>query len=274
MTYSEIRSFVDDILGSQSVVSDDTMLAWANQAVKELVSDTECLEKRQAMLAVADQQEYSYPTDCKKLRRVAFDGTVIDYINLFSLQNEAHRWDEDAGDPRKWFAYGLNESFGVWPIPATGTVTEVYSGTTGSLIFGALTDGMGVIVDTADGSSINNYGAIVEDASVESIAGRELDVFYFAEPPDMTGDDDEPDLPGWAHPYVAYFMLREVYKTSTQLKDPMRAAYWGSEYNHGKNRIRVRTNGRLPREWRLKPRVGVRAPYRYGRLPQVVDTSE
>lgn len=264
MKLSEIKQICSDAAGSQGYISDATMTALANQAVQDLVSSTHCLEKRKTVACVAGQQTYAFPDDCEKLRLAAYDGTYISPATLEELRWKTNKWDSDRGEPRCWFVNGLNDEVGLWPIPGSSTTFVA-----GEPEVGVLMDEDGVWVDTAYGDLLEEPGAIVD-----IVSALELELFYYARPREMDDDDDVPDLPAWAHPAVAFFMLKEMYRSMTPMRDIEKSTFWGELYKRARGRLAIRMFNRLPKEWRVRPdRFSGEARHRYGRLPQVVDVS-
>lgn len=269
MTYSDIKSSFWMLLGGASAenpyISTSQLLLWANMAVRDLVMDSKCLERRQQMVATASTQTYDMPSDCAVLLRVGHDGDKLWPITKTELMENTYRWDQDTGTPRMWYADQLNDQFGLYPIPS---VSSTVSNSDSMFGFKVAPTAHGFLVDTAYGDRLDApHGFLIEE-----ITANEIEVYYYARPPEIDSDDDEPELPPWAHPFVVFYMLSRALKQHSPMQDMARSAYWQVMYNDGKQRLQRRSFGKLPKEWVFKSRAWGGRP-RISRLPDVIEVS-
>ena len=267
MTFAEIKTHFWTLLGasaSASTFSNDMLLEWANAAIRDLVDDCQCLERRQAINVEASTQTYDLPDDCDRVLRAAHDGDKLIQATKSGLQESAYRWDSDTGTPRWYFVDMLNEQIGLYPVPNLGSTTV--ESTTGYGVVVSDT-GFGVVVDDSEAEALEDYGAVIH-----TLSALELEVYFTARAATMDGDDDVPSIPAWAHPLVLYAMLRNAYAAHTLMNNPNSAAYWSDLYQYGKRRLKRQSNDKLPKDWRVKTRDEGYYP-RVSRLPTIIPTS-
>lgn len=252
--YSEINTLFGTMTGDSSGVywTDAQRLAWANAAVKEAAQRTRCVEKRETILSVADTQEYSLPSDCAYVTRVAYDGERLSPIMQSHLRIEDEAWMDKSGTPFKYYLDELNGRFGLYYKPSSSTTYTVFTGEYGILLepdSGTPESEYGVYVDPLDATDeySSEYGDIAR-----GISGDDIEVFYFADPADMAAGDDIPEIPQWAHTIVLFYMLARAYEADTQLQDFDKAALWQGLCDRQMYRLAVRSKGKSKKLYQMQ----------------------
>lgn len=134
----------------------------------------------------------------------------------------------------------------------------------------------GILIGDEDGMVIDiGYGAALnEDSAVQDyVTANGLDIYYRAIPQDVN-DYESPPLPGWAHVLVVYYLCWKMREAKTEFHDKQDADFWRSLYHHGKQRLLVRNNGRLPRGRAFRTLDGESWMSRVSRLPARVPSPE
>lgn len=268
MTLGEIKDYFWLMLGGSAGprpwLEDETLDAWAGEAVRDLVEHTKCLDRRKAMLVSSGTYAYDLPDDCKRVKRVAYDGDKLEHVSQLYLQRSGYDWEHDSATPRYYFVDGLNGQIGLNPVPIADTVMEVEE----EYAYGGLVSmtGYGGIVDTTE-AEILPQGA---GGIYEAIAGLELELYYDCSPPALEDDNSVPAVPAWAHPLIVYYMLKSARASLSPMRDLDQAAFWGGLYLNGRKRLLARANGRLPKEWLIRTRdYGLRP--NLSRMPDIVN---
>jgi len=268
VTFGEIKALFWPLAGMSAgnpYFSNANLITWANMSVRDMVSESRCLERRQKLVVTAGTQTYDLPSDCDRVRRAAYDGDKLLDRGMFELQISAPKWDIDTGIPRWYFVDGLNEQIGLYKIPTTSTTVTDTDGEFGGLL---PSDGWGGIVDATVGERL----PVLDGGQYEEITGFELELYFSCRPAEITQNDSVLDVPAWAHPVVLYSLLRFAFSAQTPMMDKARAAYWGDLYAHGKDRLIKQSNDRLPKDWRFLVR-SIEGRPKIGRLPDlIVDT--
>lgn len=131
MTESDILAEIKDAANeptSNGRFTDAQYLRKENMVMREIATETECLEDSEAMDSVNDQLEYDMSSDYAKIKSVwVKDAGDDDYIQLVpvsmeTLTNWARRgiisrpWmDETADKPTHWYPRPGEGKFGVYP---------------------------------------------------------------------------------------------------------------------------------------------------------------
>ena len=267
MTYADIKDLFWTLFGDSEAtcpyITSTQLLLWANMGVRELVAESRCLERRQQMQVTSGTQTYDLPDDCDRVFRAALDGDKLENCSLSWLRQRDNRWDQRTSTTREYFCDGLNEQIGLYPIPnVSSTVEETDAG------FGGLvaSTGFGGIVDTTIADPLEpEYGGMLFE-----ITANELEVYFSCRPPEIDDNDDVPELPPWAQPYVVFYMLQKALMQHTPMREVNRAAYWGGMFQDGKTRLKARANSKLPKEWKLKTGSYGERP-RISRLPDIIE---
>jgi len=86
---------------------------------------------------------------------------------------------------------------------------------------------------------------------VPSVADIELQEFYSAMATEVDNDNDgvEIDLPVWAIYGCMFGVLSFAYKTTHDVANPKIAAFWSALFQLTVERVKIRTNARLPKRW-------------------------
>lgn len=268
MNYGEIKDLFYDLSGfrrSGPYFSDANALMWANMAHRDLVSKSQCLERRQKIVVTAGTQTYDLPDDCNVVRRASYDGYKIMPMTKLELQWHENGWDRDQGTPCWYFVDGLNEQIGLYEIPNSSTSVEASSSGTG---FKVSSTGTGFVIDTSDSGRLPPLTGFL----IEEITGLDLEVYFSCRPPDIAADADVPALPLWAHHGLVYGMLRHAWRAHTPQRDVAKSALFGALYARVANRLKIRTNGKLPKDWLLEMRGYGERP-NISRLPDIIEVS-
>jgi hypothetical protein len=107
--------------------SQDEILDLMYDASLELALETEMIERAYSTTTVAGTQQYAFPTNAIKLKRVVYDGQKLTPIN-FKEDDEITLYDENTtnqGSPD--FFYQWNRSVYLRPIPDSAKTLEMYT---------------------------------------------------------------------------------------------------------------------------------------------------
>lgn len=90
--------------------------------------------------------------------------------------------------------------------------------------------------------------------SVSTTAGGEfaIGLYYVAVPVSAAPDWEITSLPGWAHQYVLFYTLREVYRSLHSGRDLRRAHFYHMLYLHGERRLKVRSSAPIARSYEMR----------------------
>jgi len=235
---------VADDEGSPAYWTGDMVLQYAQHAVRELVEDTNCLEKREAMEVTASQHEYDYPSDAMQLWRVTFDRGRLRPITKQRLRMNDEEWEGRTGTPKFYYLDEDTRKIGLYEAPAEDSTAEEGGGGGYGVIVGYDDSGEGVIVDITDATPIGDAGVVVG-----VLSDNFLEVFYWAEPPDLDDLEDVP-VPQWAASGILYGMLADAMAADTmQGPKPKEAAFWRMMFDYVKQRLQIRSNDKVPISW-------------------------
>ena len=262
MEWTELKALFYEVTGDDAVdpewFAETTILAWANEAIRDFVRDSRCLESRAAMMVTADTHTYDFPDDCESIFRVTYDGERIGYITKQRLRNYDERWREKSGTPRFYILNELNEQLELYENPSVSTTVETFS-YTGSARYGAIVDASGsarpsgtpygVVVDATDATppGIDVPGAVVDAIKMGS-GGYALEIFYHARPAGATRDTSI-NIPHWAKHGILWGMLARAYSADTLVQSKEAASAYWHLYNHLKRRLRVQSMNKIDRVW-------------------------
>lgn len=126
MNLREIKQRFWDYLGgdlsSSAQVADDALVVWANAAVMDLTTYTDCLQKNLKIECTTGVQEYDLPADCDVVWRAAYDDQKIKLTSKWDLQQVDNTWDRSTGLPVRYYVNGLNGKIGLYPIPSVDSL--------------------------------------------------------------------------------------------------------------------------------------------------------
>jgi len=111
---NRVRSIASDIDSVQ--FSDDDLIAWINDGVRECAMENNLLQKTAANNLVVGTIDYALPTDILKLHSVKVDGQKVRVLTLAEF--EAYGGDSaDSGDPV--VAYVWSSKINFYPKPTS-----------------------------------------------------------------------------------------------------------------------------------------------------------
>lgn len=92
MLVSDIISRVRNIAGDTAVLqfTDDSLIDWINDAMREIASDNQLLQISASQNTVVNQSEYSLPVDILKFHSVLYDGEDLRFIDLEQAKTEGY----------------------------------------------------------------------------------------------------------------------------------------------------------------------------------------
>ncbi len=254
MKWSEIKSLFLELIGAGSAypsqIDADTLLVWANMALREMTYETECLQRRQTVIVTSGTQEYDLPADCEKVLAAYYDGEKVYQTSKWDLQQCVRTWDTFEATPRKYYLNGMNGKVGLWPIP---TVDTALIEETPSFGFIVSSDGPGVVVDTLVGDPLLSAPGII----YEVITGYSLELHYVARPAEIANDEDVPNVPAWAHPGILYFMLSKAYAIMGDQRQAEIHHYWARRFAEIVTCLSGQVQKNTPRSWTIRQRCEV-----------------
>lgn len=258
MMYSDLQTRFYEILGDSSTapayITTATAMAFANMAVRKAANVAEHLEKRGYILCAANTAEYDLAADCKKVFRVTYDDDVILPVMQIDLRLEDESWDQHAGTPRNYYLDELNRKIGLHWKPSVATTYDAFSGEYGVIVDtddsdDTFTQEVGIVVDVSDASSTFSQ----EDGEiVQAVSAYALDVFYVAEPGEITAGDDYPNVPEWAAPFVLFYMLGKALSADTEIRDLDSSRFYFGLADMVLARMRLRSGNRMWRDWNAR----------------------
>ena len=100
MKVEDIIRRVRTIAGDIEVLqfTDENIIQWINDAMREIASDNQLLQKSATSSTVTDQAEYDIPTDILKFHSVQVDGNDVNFINLEEAKIRGYL-NSDTGTP-------------------------------------------------------------------------------------------------------------------------------------------------------------------------------
>lgn len=272
MEWADLKTMFYEITGDSEAhpfwFTDDMLRGFANQALRDLVRGSQCLDWRQVIAIQSGTAIYDLPDNCDQIWRVTFDNERIGATSQDYLYQVYERWQERSGLPALYATDELENQLILFPNPDVSSTTESSPSGNGLIVdTSAMTGGVGLIVDARDGGPLPGVAGLI----VDILTGNGLEIFYYARPGDITADHI--NLPAWARYGILWFALAKAYAANTQIKDKNRTAFYSALYEHIKQRLRIRSAGRLNREWAMRgfaqPEVSSVLP----RIPQHITES-
>lgn len=92
MKVSDIISRVRNIAGDVDVLqfSDTSIIAWINDAMREIAADNQLLQKSATQTATVGQSKYPIPSDILKFHSVLYDGFDLRMIDFQTAKQEGY----------------------------------------------------------------------------------------------------------------------------------------------------------------------------------------
>lgn len=281
MNYSSLKSRFYGAIGenaeSPSIVPEASLLTFVNRALRRVYHATGVLEKAATIAATASVSEYALPTDCDKVLRVAWNGERLAPVTKGFLLNRDYQFATRTGTP---WCYYLDEidtpmggavKVGLYPAPSTGSTYAEYSGEYGVEVAGGeYSSEYGIVVttDAADPFDYSSESGLI----VGEITDNYIEVHYQAVAAEITDDDDSLGLPAWADGFVLWSALSSAFDAGTMIEDADASAMYAVMAEYVFSRIKVRSNGRLPKTWTMESGSSRRSPLTYkDRLTLVVE---
>lgn len=136
-TLSELRTDTRVLLNDSGTASaryrftDAQLNAWLNECQRDAVAQTWALTRATSFELVADTQYYSLPDSVMAVKRVLWEGRLLEEKSPQAL-DRTKEWEEVEGTPQYWFvSFASRTLIGIQPIPAdsssTGTVKVEYA---------------------------------------------------------------------------------------------------------------------------------------------------
>ena len=100
MKVEDIIRRVRTVAGDIEVLqfTDENIIQWINDAMREIASDNQLLQKAATSNTVADQAEYDIPADILKFHSVMYDGSDLNFINFEEAKIRGYL-NSDTGTP-------------------------------------------------------------------------------------------------------------------------------------------------------------------------------
>lgn len=118
---SRVRNIAGDINANQ--FSDEQVMSWINDGIRECAVDNNLLQKRATQIVVADQSTYDLPSDILKLHSVKYDGTKIKILTLEEFDKQYSGENTGSGVPNA--AYIWAGVLNIVPSPDNSTKSLV-----------------------------------------------------------------------------------------------------------------------------------------------------
>ncbi|MFA7209677.1 MAG: hypothetical protein WC120_05385 [Parcubacteria group bacterium] len=253
MTFMDLSNAFKQITGDTNEVfwTAAMKLAWANEAIGAAARLTEAIEKRATIISVADQGEYTLPSDVQFVQRVAFDGEALEFTNKSNLSRSDRNWTDDPGTPFQFYLDMMNGKVGLYYVPQVATTLSTFIGE------------YGVLLEPETGSALGEYGSIVDplDATdfysseygdvASGVSGNDIEVFYVSSATAIAAAET-PDLPPWSHGLILFWMLARAYEAETQLQNVGASQLFMHLAEKIIGRLAVRSKGKLPKVWQMQ----------------------
>lgn len=100
MKVTDIISRVRNIAGDTDVLqfSDESIIAWINDAMREIASDNQLLQKSATQTVTSGTNKYTLPTDILKFHSVMYDNRDLRFIDFQTAKQEGYL-NSDEGTP-------------------------------------------------------------------------------------------------------------------------------------------------------------------------------
>lgn len=264
-----------------AIWSDDELLVYANDCLKDLALDTQYLEDYRDYALVSGTMRYDRDNLLIAIERVEFDGRFLPMIEANELSNWTANWMFQTGEPIRWFPYGTNQ-IGYYPTPkwtpSYSTIDKEYGITT------MLTVGTDTV--TFD----QEYGEIVDvdvDTGGYSFFFVDGDAFgmiaWVDENPYtvnhrvcirsqvLVNDSDVPDLPFWFRRLIVFYTCWKALLRDSPAKDLKMSEFYKGLWNDGfksfkqlyfkGHRPQGELNGLKPMKWTSRERFYIGGRY-------------
>ena len=213
-TLSDIRTDVRNRLieTTADFFTNAELLTWINYGYKNFVQRTEWLEKMRAYPIVANQYDYTLPSDLVKVQKVRYrDNQTVEIQDLEEWFDSVGTFQGTGTPPQIYRLFPWHSTLRIYPIPsAASEATTVNGAHSSSVTTIALTDATdfpsrGVVyinsseqVRYTAKSGNNLTGCIRGDggttagtyAGSEAVSWAELEIYYTYMPTLLSGDSD------------------------------------------------------------------------------------
>lgn len=124
MKVSDIISRVRTVAGDTDVLQfrDESLIAWINDAMREIASDNQLLQKSATSNTVINQGKYDIPTDILKLHSIIVDGSDLRLIDLETAKVEGYLNDDKGKSQVGWIWAG---KINLYPAPDSVVNLEI-----------------------------------------------------------------------------------------------------------------------------------------------------
>lgn len=285
MIYSTLVADFYDVFGDSAAnpyyATAAQVSSWVNAACRRACREAGLLEKNGTIVVTSGVMEYTLPSDCEMVTRVAWNGQRLDPVHRRDLLAADDAWESRTGTPYCYYWGQINtpagsmNKIGLFPAPNTSTTVNTTAvGDTGAIIDpGAHDSEYGMVLFWDDESRMDydsDYGGL---GAVYS--GDMATIYYRALPADVSGDDELP-VPAWASNFVLWSALADAYEADTQLKDLGSARAYRILAEDTLRSLRSRSFGRSPKIHVLKPMGDTRSTdrLRRGQYPQYIEVTE
>ena len=285
MTWPELRALFYSLLPDD--VSSPVYVTLANAdelgdtALKLLVESSLPIERIGDITTVATTATYSMPTDLLRAWRVTYDDEKILPTSKSRLRRINENWQSRSGTPRYYYLDEMNTTIGLYETPDTSddTVQVFYSAEAMEVardtnndaeIAGISEADPGVVTTVADHGLadgdivyIDSVIGMVEVNGLEFTVANKNDKDFELYGVDTQGYTSwssggkvyllgEIELPVWAQYGVLYGMLGMAYEIESNIYNPRAAAFYWKLYQDVEDRVRIRSNSKLPKRLEMK----------------------
>jgi hypothetical protein len=186
MLVSSLISAIRPLVGDENSTryTDDRILDIINEAQRDLVKKTGMLVTKSEIALVAEQADYTLPSDLYSLSRVTVGGIRIPFSSTSLMDEKSDSWENVVGTSPEYIIYDQSnlDEIRVYPIPSTVTLVSEPPTTTleGSMPYGAF---MGYSSDTNTSGVINGtlqitYQRKPTDGTIGNSLDNDIDNIY------------------------------------------------------------------------------------------------
>ena len=237
---------------------------YVNEGQVDFIRQTECLWKLYYQIpVVANQTDYTLPTDCMVLKRVLFDNkTEIIPFTWEEMDIDDNNWESDSAVdvPDYFYLYDFT-TLKLTPKPSTtGTLITMTSSATnnnyGKLITSTVdsvkqtfSSNYGKVIKITESSSgfhymqDNDYGKIIYAMD----SATNITLFYIKYPLVLTLDADEPELASPWHRALIYYALARCLKKEGEGQELSRANKYYGRYVYLVNLVKKHNTMKITR---------------------------
>src|SRR3990167_2025921 len=188
------------------------LLVWINYAIKRFVQRTEWVERMRAQPLVANQYDYTLPSDCNKVVAVRYrDQYDVEHQDMAEWFDYVGTFQSTGVPPQVYRPFPWDTKIRIYPIPSASseatTVTGSHNTTVTTITVGDTTDfptrGTVIINDSEQvrytaKTATTLTGCIRGDGGTtaasyvgaETVKWAELEVYYTYQPVALSGDSD------------------------------------------------------------------------------------